>query len=103
MKISTERLKQIIKEELNEDLPGWTRHHRRQKARASAEARSVFAPMEKMYYTAKDWSPQGTLEERDTTPEEKKQLEESFITVFDNIIKTWQEERESPDAWKSGY
>ena len=91
MKLTKSQLVQLIKEEfgvLNED---------------SAAIRSVFAPMEKMYYTAKDWSPQGTLEERDTTPEEKKQLEDSFIRVFENIIKTWQEERESPDAWKSGY
>ena len=34
--------------------------------------------------------------------DDKKQLEDSFIKVFTNIIKTWQEERESPDTG-SGY
>ena len=78
MKITKSQLTELIKEEL-EVL-----------TEASAAIRALFHPMEKMYDAA-------------PTPEAKEQLENNIIMVFENIIKSWREGRENPDAWKSGY
>jgi hypothetical protein len=78
MKLTKSQLTQMIKEEL-EVL-----------TEASAAIRALFNPMEEMYDSA-------------PTPEAKEQLENNIIMVFKNIIKSWREGRESPDAWKSGY
>ena len=61
MKISTKRLKEIIKEELNEAQPGWVR---RTLARQQKRERENTKPREAMRllsqlrsYTTEEWSP----------------------------------------------
>ena len=80
MKISIERLKQIIKEEL---------------LREGSDILEAFQPVINLYNKAK--------EAPEATNEQLEQLENQMISFWDVTIKQWRQDREDPDAWKRGY
>ena len=85
MKISTERLKQIIQEELANDVDENTLILLEQ----GPQIIEAFQPIIDLYNTADD--------------ADKEQVENDMVKVFKNIIRDWRRGRENPDAWKSGY
>ena len=83
MKLTKSQLEKIIKEEVNNINKGeLLLEHGPQVIKA-------FQPIIDLYDMAND--------------EDKEQLENNMIEVFKNIVKDWRQNRENPDAWKSGY
>jgi len=84
MKISTERLKQIIQEELAR-----TSSDNELLLERGPQISAAFQPLRALYEEA--------------SPEQREDLENNIIDVFKNMINEWRQTRENPDAWKSGY